>query len=319
MIAGNLIGSVVSGQLISRYGRWKGFLVGGSLLNVSSLSLLGTMTHETPYGILAVGMLANGIAMGMLMQNLVLAVQNTVQVRDIGTASSAVAFFRSIGGAAGVAVLGAVLAERVGTLTLDGMVAAHMVSPDGSAAATVSSIDAARCRLRAHDRRGRLRRRNRGGVPAVRGSGPWWPSSASFSSRKSQAAPLTVAAESLLFRRPRPASSPPRGEGAAPVSFPLNCSSLRTSMKCRPVVEVGTISTHTSLSVGIHGATPEARAAAISASVSRMRALPCSTTDHASSLRIPSVSKATFGLIASSASLVPGPCAGTPGGPRWSS
>jgi MFS family permease len=141
MIAGNLIGSVVSGQLISRFGRWKGFLVGGSLLNVASLSLLGTMTHETPYGILAVGMLANGIAMGMLMQNLVLAVQNTVQVRDIGTASSAVAFFRSIGGAAGVAVLGAVLAERVGTLTLDGLVAAHMVAPDGSAAATVSSMD----------------------------------------------------------------------------------------------------------------------------------------------------------------------------------
>ncbi|GER24321.1 MFS transporter [Zafaria cholistanensis] len=141
MIAGNLAGSVVSGQLISRYGRWKGFLVGGALLNVLSLSLLGTMSHETPYWILALGMLGNGIAMGMLMQNLVLAVQNTVEARNIGTASSAVAFFRSIGGASGVAVLGAVLAERVGTLTLDGMVAAHLVSPNGSAAATVSSMD----------------------------------------------------------------------------------------------------------------------------------------------------------------------------------
>ncbi|MFB0835411.1 MFS transporter [Arthrobacter halodurans] len=132
MILGNLVGSVLSGQLISRFGRWKVFLVVGSLLNIGGLGLLGTMDQATPYWILALGMLLNGLGMGMMLQNLVLAVQNTVKVTQIGTASSSVAFFRSIGGAAGVAVLGSVLSDRVGALTLDGLAAAHLVSPDGA-------------------------------------------------------------------------------------------------------------------------------------------------------------------------------------------
>ena len=59
-----------------------------------------------------------GIGVGMSMQNLVLAVQNTVALKDIGAASSTVAFFRSLGGTIGVSVLGAVLAHRVtGSIT----------------------------------------------------------------------------------------------------------------------------------------------------------------------------------------------------------
>ncbi|MEE1622284.1 MFS transporter [Zafaria sp. J156] len=113
MILGNLIGSVVSGQLISRFGRWKVFLVIGSLANVAGLGMLGLMDASTPFWYLAAGMVLNGLGMGMMLQNLVLAVQNTVKVTQIGTASSSVAFFRSVGGAAGVAVLGAVLSEQV--------------------------------------------------------------------------------------------------------------------------------------------------------------------------------------------------------------
>ena len=62
-----------------------------------------------------------GLGMGALMQNLVLAVQNTVDVRDIGAASATVAFFRSLGGAVGVSVLGAVLAARVATKIAAGL------------------------------------------------------------------------------------------------------------------------------------------------------------------------------------------------------
>jgi hypothetical protein len=58
-----------------------------------------------------------GMGTGMLMQNIVLAVQNTVSVENIGAASSIVAFFRTFGGAIGVSVLGSILASRVGTLT----------------------------------------------------------------------------------------------------------------------------------------------------------------------------------------------------------
>jgi hypothetical protein len=62
-----------------------------------------------------------GVGIGMTMQNLVLAVQNTVAARDLGAASSAVAFFRSLGGTIGVAVLGAVLDSRVGELVAQGL------------------------------------------------------------------------------------------------------------------------------------------------------------------------------------------------------
>jgi hypothetical protein len=70
----------------------------------------------------------------MTMQNLVLAVQNTVAASDLGAASSAVAFFRSLGGTIGVSVLGAVLSSRVGSLISEGL--AH--TPGGAAAASGS-------------------------------------------------------------------------------------------------------------------------------------------------------------------------------------
>ncbi|GAA1497535.1 MFS transporter [Paeniglutamicibacter kerguelensis] len=132
MILGNLFGSVFSGQMISRHGRWKIFLVVGASVNIAALALLGTMSHDTNYWILAAGMFFNGVGMGFMVQNLVLAVQNTVKVTDIGTASSSVAFFRSVGGAAGVAVLGAMLSDKVSALVIDALTAAHLISPDGS-------------------------------------------------------------------------------------------------------------------------------------------------------------------------------------------
>jgi EmrB/QacA subfamily drug resistance transporter len=119
MIAGLLVASTVSGNLISRHGRWKGFLVAGSVLLVAGLLLLGTVDHATGYGRLAAYMALIGLGLGMTMQNLVLAVQNTVDLRDIGVASSVVTFFRSMGGAMGVSVLGAVVSHQVGSQLAD--------------------------------------------------------------------------------------------------------------------------------------------------------------------------------------------------------
>jgi EmrB/QacA subfamily drug resistance transporter len=125
MVAGLLISSTVSGVLITRYGRWKGFLVGGSLAVVAGFGLLSTIDHATPMPLLGVFLFVLGTGIGMTMQNLVLAVQNTVAAQDLGAASSAVAFFRSLGGTIGVSVLGAVLSARVGSLIQAGL-------PDGA-------------------------------------------------------------------------------------------------------------------------------------------------------------------------------------------
>ncbi len=140
MIAGNLAGSVASGLLISRTGKWKGYLVAGSILLIGGLGLAGTMDHTTELWHAGVFTAVLGLGLGMLMQNLVLAVQNTVRAADIGTASASVAFFRSVGGAIGVSVLGAVLANRVSELATQGLTAAGIPVQGGSAG---SSMDLA--------------------------------------------------------------------------------------------------------------------------------------------------------------------------------
>ncbi len=114
MVGGILLSSTGSGLLITRTGRWKRFLVGGSLLVVTGFALLSTLEHDTDIRAFCGFLFVLGVGIGATMQNLVLAVQNTVAAKDLGAASSAVAFFRSLGGTVGVSVLGAVLSSRVG-------------------------------------------------------------------------------------------------------------------------------------------------------------------------------------------------------------
>ncbi|MGK3954674.1 MDR family MFS transporter [Arthrobacter sp. R4] len=141
MIAGNLIGSVVSGQLISRTGKWKRYLVGGSILLIAGLGLAGTVDHTTELWLTGVYTAILGLGLGMVMQNLVLAVQNTVKAADIGTASASVAFFRSVGGAIGVSVLGAVLGTRVTQLANEGLAAANIPVQGDGAGASMDLVD----------------------------------------------------------------------------------------------------------------------------------------------------------------------------------
>ncbi|WP_251023945.1 MDR family MFS transporter [Arthrobacter sp. ISL-65] len=141
MIAGNLIGSVVSGQMISRTGKWKRYLVAGSVLLIGGLGLAGTMDHTTELWQSGVFTAILGLGLGMLMQNLVLAVQNTVSASDIGTASASVAFFRSVGGAIGVSVLGAIMGNRVKELATQGLADAGIKAGSGSSGATLDLAD----------------------------------------------------------------------------------------------------------------------------------------------------------------------------------
>ncbi|MHC1560222.1 MDR family MFS transporter [Actinomycetospora sp. C-140] len=124
MIAGLFLSSTIVGQLITRYGRWKPYLVGGGVLLTAGLLGEGLFVSATvPYGLLGVFMAMVGIGVGATQQNLVLAVQNQVAMKEMGAASSTVAFFRSLGGAAGVAALGALLSSQVTTRISDGLAA----------------------------------------------------------------------------------------------------------------------------------------------------------------------------------------------------
>ncbi|MGW2086912.1 MFS transporter [Streptomyces sp. NPDC001880] len=130
MIAGLFISSTVSGQIISRTGRWKAWLVTGGFLVTAGLGLLGTIRYDTEYWHIAVFMAVMGLGIGMMMQNLVLATQNQVAPSDLGAASSVVTFFRSLGGAIGVSALGAVMANRVTHYVQDGLAE---LGPEGAA------------------------------------------------------------------------------------------------------------------------------------------------------------------------------------------
>jgi EmrB/QacA subfamily drug resistance transporter len=113
MMAGLLISSTVFGGLISRRGKWKAIMVTGSVLTVAGSALLGTLHYDTNLILVGVYMAVLGAGIGMLMQNLVLVVQNSIEVRNLGVATSAITFFRSLGGTIGVSVLGSVLGTVV--------------------------------------------------------------------------------------------------------------------------------------------------------------------------------------------------------------
>lgn len=133
MILGLAVSSAVAGRLITRSGRWKRYLVAGTFLLAVGLALLGTARASTGYGLLSVYMACTGIGLGLTSQNLVLAVQNTVPAKELGTASSTVTFFRTMGGAMGVSALGALLGNRVTHYLAQNLAAAHLPLPAGSA------------------------------------------------------------------------------------------------------------------------------------------------------------------------------------------
>ncbi|MEV2261019.1 MFS transporter [Streptomyces anulatus] len=130
MIAGLFLSSTISGQVITKTGRWKAWLVTGGFLVTAGLGMLGTIRYDTEYWHVAVYMFVMGLGIGMMMQNLVLATQNQVAPEDLGSASSVVTFFRSLGGAIGVSALGAVLGNRVTHYVKDGIAA---LGPEGAA------------------------------------------------------------------------------------------------------------------------------------------------------------------------------------------
>jgi EmrB/QacA subfamily drug resistance transporter len=138
MIIGTFVASTLIGQLITRTGRYKAFMVAGGVFLVASLYALSTIDYQTSFVLISVYLFFLGASMGMLMQNLVLAVQNTLDVSEMGAGTSTVAFFRTLGGAIGVSVLGAILASKVTTSIQDGL--AKMGVPTDATGGTVPDV-----------------------------------------------------------------------------------------------------------------------------------------------------------------------------------
>ncbi|WP_435588770.1 MDR family MFS transporter [Micromonospora chalcea] len=138
MMAGVLISSIVAGRMITATGKIKPYIVFGAVVLVVGFAMLGTIDHETSLVFVGLAMFIVGVGVGMTMQNLVLAVQNTVALKDIGAASASVAFFRSLGGTIGVSVLGAVLARRVTDRITHDLAAAGIPASGGGGGSTLN-------------------------------------------------------------------------------------------------------------------------------------------------------------------------------------
>ncbi|WP_118180264.1 MDR family MFS transporter [Paraburkholderia phosphatilytica] len=133
MMGGVLLMSIVAGRLISRIGKYRMFPIAGTLLVAIGMVLLSTLKLDTPLTTLNIYMGLLGCGLGMVMQVLILAVQNTVEHRHMGVATSGATLFRSIGGSIGVATFGAVfsngLASRLQQLVPAGAELPHATGP----------------------------------------------------------------------------------------------------------------------------------------------------------------------------------------------
>ena len=150
MVGGLLVSSIGTGRVISRTGRWKRFLVSGMVLVVVGLLLLSSIDETTGLARVGVFMAVLGLGLGATMQNLVLAVQNNTAQRDMGAASSVVAFFRSMGGSIGVSALGAVLSHQVTAGVVSGLTKLGQApSGDSGAATTIPDMSTLPAPIRA--------------------------------------------------------------------------------------------------------------------------------------------------------------------------
>jgi EmrB/QacA subfamily drug resistance transporter len=113
MMLGMLATSVISGRLISRFGRYKLFPIIGTAVMTFGLGTLALLSVESDPWQTSIDALWLGLGMGLVMQVLIIAVQNSVDYRHLGVATSGTMLFRSLGGALGVALFGAIFANRL--------------------------------------------------------------------------------------------------------------------------------------------------------------------------------------------------------------
>ncbi|MFD7866668.1 MFS transporter [Streptomyces sp. NPDC059783] len=113
MMGGIVGASVVSGQLISRTGRYRIYPIAGSAVSALGMWLLSRLETDTPRLEYSIAQAVLGLGIGLIMPVLVLAVQNSVRPADLGTATSANNYFRQIGGSVGAAVFGTLFAGRL--------------------------------------------------------------------------------------------------------------------------------------------------------------------------------------------------------------
>ncbi|HZD37959.1 MAG TPA: MFS transporter, partial [Actinomycetes bacterium] len=133
--------SITSGQLITRTGRYKLYPVIGGVVLTFAMFLLSRLGVDTPFWRVALYEYLFGAGLGLTLQTIVTAIQNAVQFRDMGAATSSATFFRQMGGSIGAAVFGAVLSSRLAHHLTERFAQAG-ISPGGASGVDANNVQA---------------------------------------------------------------------------------------------------------------------------------------------------------------------------------
>jgi MFS family permease len=133
--------SIISGKQISKHGHYKRFPIMGALVMTSGLLLLSTLKRDTSYAILSLFAILVGAGLGLSMQTIVIALQNDVEFKDMGVATSANTFFRTLGGAFGTALFGTIFANRVSSYLQENFAKLAQTQPQVMAGITPEQIE----------------------------------------------------------------------------------------------------------------------------------------------------------------------------------
>ncbi len=129
MVIGLLLTAIASGNAVGRTGRYRMFPIAGAAITALGLYLMSLLDQDTPLLLESLYFFVLGAGIGLIMQILTLIVQNTADYRDLGTATSGVTFFRTLGGSFGAAVLGSIYSNNLADRLPVALVEAPGVSP----------------------------------------------------------------------------------------------------------------------------------------------------------------------------------------------
>jgi MFS family permease len=114
LMLGIVTTSIFSGKAISKTGKYKKFPIAGTIVMTSGLALMTTLGIDTPYWQVAIFAAMVGMGLGLTMQTMVIALQNSVDFKDLGVSTTSNTFFRSLGSVFGAAIFGSILTNRLG-------------------------------------------------------------------------------------------------------------------------------------------------------------------------------------------------------------
>ena len=140
LMLGILVASISSGKMITKHGHYKRFPIAGTLIMTLGIALMYTLQVDTPYWQISIYAVLVGFGLGLCMQTLVIAVQNSVEMKDMGVATSSNTFFRSLGSVFGTALFGSILTNRVTHYMAENFAKFAQTNPDVAGSVPQSTL-----------------------------------------------------------------------------------------------------------------------------------------------------------------------------------